>query len=214
MRRLLFAGFVMIIASGSIVAEEDFADAFSDSHSTETANETAEPNGSEGTSNTSSSQSDWATSSGSCYGKGDIIVSAGIPLWPFGLYGAFDYGFHDCISGGGGFGFYGYSYSSLWKYRYLPIGIRAAFHPFNLEVLADKIPVRDKLDAYAGLAFGQRIGWASWEGAGAKLEEPEVGGFMVREYIGIRYFPTDNFFLTAEEGGLTWTLNIGVGLKF
>ncbi len=161
-----------------------------------------------------SSSKNWANSTGSCYGKGDMNVTIGFPIWPWGFYGSFDYGFHDCISGGGGLGYYGYSFNSFWDYRFVPFVVRGAFHPFNLSVLADKVKVRNKLDVYGGISMGFRIGYAKWEGLGEKLKSPAVGGFVFREYIGIRFYPTENFFLTAEEGGLMWLFNIGVGLKF
>jgi hypothetical protein len=101
---------------------------------------------------------DWATSEGSCYVKGDKILDVGIPF-PFfqiGVHGAFDYAFHDAISAGGGIGFhYNYPYLGYGTgdIAYIAFVLRGAFHPFNLTVLKDKIRVRDKLDAYAGLTF-------------------------------------------------------------
>jgi hypothetical protein len=117
---------------------------------------------------------EWATSIGSCYAKGDKIIDVGMPL-PFfqiGVHGAFDYGFHDAISGGGGFGFR----HTYWSGDdFLTFLGRAAFHPFNLSVLQDKIKVRDKLDTYAGLTFFFSAGLGN---------DPE---FWVREYIGARW---------------------------
>lgn len=164
--------------------------------------------------NTPASSGNWGSSIGSCYAKNDKNASATLPIWPIGIFSAFDYGFHDCISGGGGIGIYGYSFSSLWRYHYLPIIARAAFHPFNLSVLADKIKVRNKLDVYAGIATGVRIGWVTWKGSGPKLDEPKITKFLFREYIGIRFYPTEKFYLVAEEGGALLIFSIGVGLKF
>lgn len=161
-----------------------------------------------------SSAADWATSEGSCFGQWSKNISVGMSLLHFGFFTAFDMGVHDCISAGIATGYNGYGHTTVWRYNYVPIAGRAAFHPFNLQVLADKVRVRDKLDVYLGLASGGRIGWAKWEGSGDELSEPDVGGFFVREYIGIRFFPKPNFYLVAEEGSGLGTLNLGVGFKF
>ena len=161
-----------------------------------------------------SSAANWATSEGSCYGQWSKNISFGMSLLHFGGFAAFDLGVHDCISAGIATGYNGYGYSRYWRYNYVPIAGRAAFHPFNLRVLADKVRVRDKLDVYLGLASGGRIGWARWEGSGDELKEPNVGGFFIREYIGIRFFPKDFFYLVAEEGSGLGTFNLGVGFKF
>ena len=156
----------------------------------------------------------WANSYGSCYGKWSKNISVGMSLLHFGFFTAFDLGFHDCISGGMAVGYNGYGYTRYWRYNYVPIVGRVAFHPFNLNVLADKIRIRNKLDVYLGLSSGGRIGWDTRrESGGAELVH-DVGGFFVREYLGIRFFPTDNFYLLAEEGSGLGLLNLGVGFKF
>lgn len=113
----------------------------------------------------------WAMDVGSCFQKGDMYLSAGVPLYPFGLNAAFDYGFHEVISGGGGIGFRTFIYSN-----YFSIVARAAFHPFNLKVLEEKISVRNKFDVFVGLApyFGAGIGngpdWGFWPYAGGRWQ--------------------------------------------
>jgi len=122
----------------------------------------------------------WATGAGSCYAKGDKILDIGIPF-PFfqlGVHGAFDYGVHDAISVGGGMGFhYNYAYLGFTGGNtYVTFLARAAFHPFNLSALQDKIKIRDKLDVYGGLTLF----------AGPSLN----GGdflFPLREYFGARW---------------------------
>jgi hypothetical protein len=161
-----------------------------------------------------SSGGGWGNSIGSCCAKGDMNISLTMPIWPIGFFSAFDYAFHDCISAGGGIGIYGYSFNPYWRYHYMPIIARAAFHPFNLSVWADKIKARNKLDVYVGLATGARIGWVSWEGSGTELPEPKITRFLFREYIGIRFYPTEKFYLVAEEGGALLIFSFGVGLKF
>jgi len=157
---------------------------------------------------------DWATGEGSCYSKGAKIIGAGGSILPFGFYGSFDFGVHDAISAGGAVGWNTYGYSSIWRYNAIPILARGAFHPFNLSVLADKIKVREKLDAYVGLAAGWRIGFWSYDGPGVKPSTPSYGGLILREYIGVRYFFTDNFGVTAEDCHGLGVLNIGVCFKF
>lgn len=131
---------------------------------------------------------DWATSSGSCYKQGDknLEIGLSLPFYPVGIHAAFDYAFHDAISGGGGIGFLNY-----WnEYSYLDLVIRGAFHPFNLKVLEDKIKVRDKLDVYVGIAGNCNIG----------LGVPTIP--WAREYVGARWYftPTVSVFLEDCSG--------------
>lgn len=157
---------------------------------------------------------DWANSDNSAYKKGDKNVSVGLSIYYFGCYGTFDYAFHDALSAGGGVGYNGYSFSSYWRYNYFPLVGRVLFHPFNLKVLSDKIKVRDKLDVYAGLSLGWSIGWATWKGSGSSLSDPTVGGFVLRENIGARYYFKPDIYAFVEEGaGFGW-INAGAGMKF
>ena len=150
---------------------------------------------------------DWADASGSCFQKGDKQLTVGFNTWYPGPNVGFDMAFHDAISGGvaGGFNWWG---SGGWSYFQIPIVVRAAFHPFNLSVLADKITVRDRLDVYAGFGTGWRIGWSTWSGAGM------VGGFTFRERIGATWYFNPNFYANIEEGSGLGSLNLGIGFKF
>jgi hypothetical protein len=131
---------------------------------------------------------DWATSVGSCYAKGDKILDVGLPLpmYPLGVHAAFDYGFHDAISGGGGIGFRSYWFEPT----YLTFLVRAAFHPFNLAVLQDKIKVRDKLDVYVGPTF--------YFGPSFDGYVPDV---WFREFIGARWHFSPKVSLFLEDCG-------------
>jgi hypothetical protein len=154
------------------------------------------------------SAADWATSAGSCYAQGDKYLDVGIPLpmYPAGVHAAFDYAFHDAISGGGGMGFRYYYGWSAWYYNsvYITFLGRAAFHPFNLKVLEDKIKVRDKLDVYAGLT--------TWIGASLNGFSPDWP--WLREYIGLRWHFSPKFCLFVEDcGGFGW-LDGGITFKF
>ena len=150
---------------------------------------------------------DWATSQGSCYAKGDKIIDVGIPF-PFfqiGVHGAFDYGFHDAISAGGGIGFhYNYPYLGygVGNIAYFSFVLRGAFHPFNLNVLKDKIKIRDKLDAYGGLAL---------------IAGPSLNGndflFPVREYFGARWHFTEKISCFLEECGGFGYLDGGISFN-
>ncbi|HEX3019790.1 MAG TPA: hypothetical protein VHP36_05795 [Chitinispirillaceae bacterium] len=167
----------------------------------------------------------WASSEASCYAKGNFNISAGLGIGWLGFFVIGEYGINDAISASIATGYQGYGYSTWWRYNYVPIVARAAFHPFNLKALSNKIPIRNKLDPYAGLAMGWHIGWATeleeikelndtWFGDAIDNSKPKVGHFTFRELIGVKFYPTEKFFLTAEEGGgLSW-INLGVGFKF
>lgn len=162
---------------------------------------------------TSALADDWSTSTGSCYGQGSANISFGFIAYYLGAFAAFDYGFHDAISGGIAIGYNNWHYSNIWTYSQVPVVARVAFHPFNLKAIADHVGIRDKLDVYIGIASGWRVGWANYRLSGIQPAEPTVGGFFVREYIGARYYPSKNFFVVAEEGsGLGWFL-IGIGFN-
>ncbi|HEX2955581.1 MAG TPA: hypothetical protein VHO70_02045 [Chitinispirillaceae bacterium] len=160
-------------------------------------------------------EQEWATSSGSCFAKGDLNISAGLSVWWLGFYGTVDYAILDAVSLGGGIGYNGYSFNSYYRYNYLPIAVRGSFHPFNLKVLADKIGIRDKLDTYIGISTGWNIGWASKKRDDIPYlySEPSVGGFLFRENIGARYYFAPNFYGYAEEGAGFGNFNFGIGLK-
>ena len=147
---------------------------------------------------------DWATSEGSCYAKGDKYIDVGIPLFFFpavGVHGAFDYGFSDAISGGGGMGFL-YDYGTTDAY--MSILARAAFHPFNLTVLKDKIKVRDKIDVYGGLT--------TWIGPSFNGYVPNWG---IREYLGARWHFAPKFCLFVEDcSGFGYLFDGGISFKF
>lgn len=155
---------------------------------------------------------EWANSDGSCYVKGNMNVSTGISALHFGGYGLFDYAIHDAISVGAELGYNGYG-NSLWRYNHVPIVVRGSFHPFNLAVLSEKVKIKNKLDPYAGISMGWNIGWATWESSDIKLGTPATGGFIFRENIGVRFYPTSRFYLNFEEGGGLGLFNFGVGYK-
>ena len=135
----------------------------------------------------------WANDQGSAYTKGEKDISVGLALWQFGLGGAFDYGFHEAISAGYLVGI------MIFPDAYVPMIVRAAFHPFNLTALKDKISVRDKLDVYAGLSSGFKIGY-----------DPL---FTFGEYIGVKYLFTPKFGVFAEDCAGVGYINFGLSFK-
>lgn len=107
-------------------------------------------------------------------------------------------------------GFIGYSsakstYSSGgWKYSDLIFGVRGAFH----------WPLVDKLDTYAGVSIGYDIrGDKPW---GTATGESSITGshLLSEEFVGARYYFTDNFAVMGELGYGIAVLKIGVALKF
>ena len=90
-----------------------------------------------------------------------------------------------------------------WKYSYIIIGARGAFH----------YQLVDKLDTYAGVMLGYNIASSSafgdWTGSG-----DSVGGFTYSGFIGARYFFTDKFAAFAEVGYGIANLELGLAVKF
>lgn len=151
---------------------------------------------------------DWATGSGSCYARGDKYLDLGmsLPVFMIGTHVAFDYAFHDAISGGGGIGFrYYYSDATWypWDAAYITFLGRAAFHPFNLTVWADKIKVRDKLDVWVGPTF-----WIA----------PSLNGYVpdwgIREYLGARWHFTPKLGVFLEDCGGFGFIDGGLTFQF
>jgi hypothetical protein len=150
----------------------------------------------------------WATSEGSVYAQGDMYGSLGLSVHYFGAYVAFDYGLHDCISIGAATGYNGYSNLSI-RFHRLPIIARAAFHPFNLSAIADKIIIRNTIDVYAGLCSGWIFVWKR-----SDIANDNGGDFSIREYIGMRYHFSDRLSIFVEDcpgvayiaGGISYQL--------
>ena len=160
------------------------------------------------------SASDWATGSGSVYHQGDRLGSAGISFFYFGALAAFDYGLHDCVSAGAAAGYNVYSFYPQTMTHHIPLMARAAFHPFNLSVLADKIIVRNMIDVYAGLSGGWVFRWETSDYPSLVKPDAKPSGIGVREYLGMRYFFRDNIALFVEDSGYLSTISAGLTVKF
>jgi hypothetical protein len=139
---------------------------------------------------------EWATDNASAYAKGSRTLYVGFAVVPFGLTAAYEYGFHEAISGSIASGI------MINPYVYVPIIARAAFHPFNLKAWADHITVRDKLDVYIGPAMGFQLG----------EEAPYL--FVFREYIGARYQLSSKYSIYAEDCAGLGFFNTGMTIKF
>ncbi len=156
------------------------------------------------------------------YKKGDQVINLGIGLGGFaGVYGSggiaitggYEYGMTENISLGG---VIGYSSSSEtiygdygWKYTYILIGARGAYHADLLK--------NPNVDTYGGILLGYNIVSSSATGtlpfvgyyaAGASASYLEFGIF-----IGGRYYFDPHWAVQAELGYGLGILNIGVAYK-
>ena len=91
-----------------------------------------------------------------------------------------------------------------WKYTYIIVGGRAAYH-FDLV---------DDLDIYAGLMAGVSITTSKEIGDPPIGENPESTGYAHYEFAGIRYYVSSGFALMAELGYGVSYLRLGVAFKF
>jgi hypothetical protein len=83
------------------------------------------------------------------------------------------------------------------------------------------------MDIFIGLSSGTSISWVNYRGDfPVKPQEPDIGGFFLREFIGIRFFltdlvyigarvfPSDMILFLADKGSGIGLLKLGAGLKF
>jgi hypothetical protein len=158
-----------------------------------------------------SASANWAAPS-HAFQQGALFLNPGLMTYPVGAYGSLDFAVHDAISVGGAAG-YRFTLSHDWVHHGIPVVARAAFHPFNLEALADIIAVRDQLDVYVGPAVGFSIDIDSYRGAFETIDSDVGASPIIREFIGARYYFEPDFAVFAEEGsGLGW-FNIGVTFR-
>lgn len=156
------------------------------------------------------------------YKKGDQVVNLGIGLGGFaGVYGSggiaitggYEYGVTENISVGG---VVGYSSSSEtvwgdygWKYTYIVIGARGAYH-------ADLFH-NPNIDTYGGILLGYNIvsskvtgtlPYYGWAGSSASASYLEYGIF-----VGGRYYFDPHWAVQAELGYGLGILNVGIAYK-
>ena len=119
-------------------------------------------------------------------------------------YGIIDHLFDDksSIGVGGYIGYMSLKYKhSIYDYKIsnLIISSKGAFH----------YQLVDKLDTYAGLLVGFK-----YEFDNDSDYDYSDSGVLVSEYVGARYYFTDNFAGLAELGWGISYLNLGIALKF
>ena len=160
------------------------------------------------------------------YKKGDQVVNLGIGLGGFaGAYGSggiaitggYEYGIHENVSLGG---VVGYSSSSEtvwgdygWKYTYILIGARGAYHVDLMK--------NPNIDTYGGILLGYNIvsskvtgtspyvaygGWGSYSASASYL--------AYGVFVGGRYYFNPNLAVQAELGYGLGILNVGIAYKF
>ena len=157
------------------------------------------------------------------FNKKDMVLSAGIGLGMFGLYGsstlppifvAFETGVADKITAGGLVAYSGssedFSYGS-WKYTYIVISARASYH---------FLENNKNIDAYAGAGLGYDIVSASttWRTA----EDQRLFGnsfsasasyFFFDVHLGARYYFSPKFAAMGEVGYGVGFLRLGLSYK-
>ncbi len=156
------------------------------------------------------------------FGKGGFQSYVGSRGYGYGYgYGAFwysgtlsvqaEFGVHDYVGVGlvTGLGGRAYGRSFGGGVFYLPVGVLANFHFFQL--IADKkgLGVGDNLDLYVGLNFGTGIAASLNKGGGNS-----VGGIIFAgPQFGVKYFFTDKIGVYSEFGYGKSIFEAGVSIK-
>jgi hypothetical protein len=160
------------------------------------------------------------------YKKGDQVINLGIGLGGFagayggssgiGITGGYEYGVTENISLGG---VVGYSSSSEtvfgdygWKYTYIVIGARGAYH-------ADLFH-NPNIDTYGGIMLGYNIVSASstgtlptYYGYGYPSYSASASYLEYGIFVGGRYYFNPHWAVQAELGYGLGILNIGIAYK-
>ena len=159
------------------------------------------------------------------YKKGDQVISLGLGLGGFAgayggssgiaLSGGYEYGIHENISLGG---IVGYSSSSEdfgggygWKYTYILIGARGAYH---LDLLH-----KDNIDTYGGILLGYNIVSSKATGVQSNIfgfgtASASASYMLIGVFIGGRYYFSPNLAAQVELGYGVGILNVGIAYKF
>lgn len=140
------------------------------------------------------------------FGLGSTIGAGKTQLPPLSL--SVDYGYSDQISIGG---YLGYTSSKdefpilnySWKFSYLIIGVRGAYH----------LDLVENLDTYAGVMLGYNIASAKFEGSLSGIPEPKVGGIAYSGFAGARYHFNEKLGVFGELGYGISFLNLGLTMK-
>lgn len=141
-------------------------------------------------------------------GIGNSVVTGNQTIPP--VSASFEVGIKDNISAGGYIGYtaskFDYpSFNFSYKYSYLIVGARGAYH-HDLGI--------PNLDPYAGAMLGYNIASAKYDGSGSDPgSSSSVGGLAYSVFAGARYLFTDSLGAYTEIGyGISY-LNLGVNFK-
>ncbi len=155
--------------------------------------------------------------------KGQIDVNLGVGLLPTYLGSGFtstlppiglsvDYGVTDNISIGGfasysaaKYDFSGFGSNSEWKYTYVIVGARGAYH-FEMS--------NEKFDPYAGALLGYNVASVTTEDDNIDTSSVSAGGFAYSVFLGARYRFTEKIGVFAELGYGISVLQLGLNVKF
>lgn len=150
------------------------------------------------------------------YKKGDQVVNLGIGLGGFaGVYGSggiaitggYENGIHENVSVGGVVGYssstYDYGYGDSWKFTYILIGVRGAYHADLLH--------NPNVDTYGGLLVGYNI--VSYSGPSVSYYNPGGSYLEFGLFAGARYYFNPQLAVQAELGYGLGILNIGIAYK-
>lgn len=146
------------------------------------------------------------------YQNGDVNIGGGIGIGStltgnggLPIAAHVEKGFHEAISAGLYVGYASYNYS-FWKWTYLIIGARGAYH------FGDILSLPDNFDLYGGaILFYQNVTIKEREFTSFTSSSPGSIGFGI--YAGGRYYFTDNIAAFAELGSGIAILHIGATFK-
>jgi hypothetical protein len=150
------------------------------------------------------------------YNKGDQVVNLGIGLGGFaGAYGSggiaitggYENAINENISLGGVLGYssssYDYGWGDSWKFTYILIAARGAYHVDLLH--------NPKIDTYGGILLGYNI--VSFSGPNVTYYSPGTSYLEFGLFAGGRYYFDPHWAVQAELGYGLGILNIGIAYK-
>jgi hypothetical protein len=150
------------------------------------------------------------------YQKGDQVVNLGIGIGGFaGAYGTgsiavtggYENAVNENISLGGILGYssssYDYGFGDSWKFTYILIGVRGAYH---YDVLHN-----GNLDTYGGIMLGYNI--VSFSGPTVTYYNPGTSYMEFGFFVGGRYYFNPKWAIQAELGYGIGILNVGIAYK-
>jgi hypothetical protein len=152
------------------------------------------------------------------YKKGDQVVNVGLGVGGFaGAYGSgsiaitggYESALTENISVGGVIGYssssydYGYGHGDSWKFTYILLGARAAYHYDLLH--------NPNIDTYGGILLGYNI--VSFSGPSVSYYSPGGSYLAFGFFVGGRYYFNPNWAVQAELGYGIGILNVGIAYK-